>query len=260
MEGALMTTSLPLPAFDGATALVAGGTGNVGFFTVDAFLRAGADVLVPTRSNAKFDHLRSRLAPEFRDRLTGLPVDIGTPEGAKEIAEQAKERTFGGLDAVVSTVASWHQGPPVLSGGYDGFRDVIESTLYPHFVIAEALMPALKSGGSYTTVNGPVGFTDGVHSSTGPIAAATAAQNRLVLAIADETGGDPRVNDMVMWAYLGPTGTRPGSPLHGEEVGAFLAWLAGPQARDVHGRTIHLRTPDQVRRTLAGAAQSGDLG
>ncbi|MGW0710236.1 SDR family oxidoreductase [Streptomyces sp. NPDC002643] len=255
-----MTTSLPLPDLDGATALVAGGTGNVGFFAVDALLRAGADVLVPTRSNAKFDRLRSRLDSSLRDRLSGLPGDIGTPEGAREIAEQARARTFGGLDAVVSTVASWHQGPPVLSGGFDAFREVIESTLYPHFVIAEALVPVLKSGGSFTTVNGPVGFTDGVHSSTGPIAAATAAQNRLVLAIADETGGDPRVNDMVMWAYLGPNGTRPGSPLQGEEVGAFLAWLAGPDAKGVHGRTVHLRTPDQVRRTLSGAAQSGDLG
>jgi NAD(P)-dependent dehydrogenase (short-subunit alcohol dehydrogenase family) len=44
-----MTTSLPLPALAGATTLVAGGTGNVGFFAVDALLRAGADVLVPTR-------------------------------------------------------------------------------------------------------------------------------------------------------------------------------------------------------------------
>jgi hypothetical protein len=137
---------------------------------------------------------------------------------------------------------------------------VIEATLYPHFVIAEALVPALKPGGSYTTVNGPVGFTDGVHASTGPIAAATAAQNRLMLAIADETGGDPRVNDLVMWAYLGPNGTRPGSPSRGEEVGAFLAWLAGPAAKGVHGRTIHLRTPDQVQRTLAGTPHPGDLG
>ncbi|MGW2052045.1 SDR family NAD(P)-dependent oxidoreductase [Streptomyces sp. NPDC001858] len=255
-----MTTPLPLPALDGTTALVAGGTGNVGFFAVDALLRAGADVIVPTRSNAKFDRLRSRLDPELRDRLTGLPGDIGSPEGSREIAEQARAQTFGGLDAVVSTVASWHQGPPVLSGGFDAFREVIESTVYPHFVIAEALVPVLKPGGSFTTVNGPVGFTDGVHSSTGPIAAATAAQNRLVLAVADETGGDPRVNDMVMWAYLGPNGTRPGSPLQGEEVGAFLAWLSGPDAQGVHGRTIHLRTPDQVRRTLTGVAQSGDLG
>jgi NAD(P)-dependent dehydrogenase (short-subunit alcohol dehydrogenase family) len=255
-----MTTPLPLPALDGATALVAGGTGNVGFFAVDALLRAGADVLVPTRSNAKFHRLTTRIAPELRDRLTGLPGDIGTPEGARDIAGQARTKAPGGLDAVVSTVASWHQGPPVLSGGFEAFRNVIESTLYPHFVIAEALVPTLKAGGSYMTVNGPVGFTDGVHSSTGPIAAATAAQNRLLLAIADETGGDPRVNDLVMWAYLGPNGTRPGSPLRGEEVGAFLAWLAGPAAKDVHGHTIHLRTPDQVRRTLAGTPRPGDLG
>ncbi|MFI1705036.1 SDR family oxidoreductase [Streptomyces griseoruber] len=256
----MTTPSLPLPDLDGATALVAGGTGNVGFFAVDALLRAGADVLVPTRDNSKFDRLRSRLAPALRDRLTGLPGDVGDPEGAREIAEQARSKTFGGLDAVISTVATWRQGPPVLSAGLDAFRDVIEGALYPHFVIAEAFVPVLKAGGSFTTINGPVGFTTAVQSSTGPIAAATAAQNRLVLAVADETGGAPRVNDVVMWAYLGPDGTRPGSNLRGEEVGAFLSWLTGPDAAQVHGRTIHLRTPDQVRRTLTGTPQTGDLG
>lgn len=55
----------------------------------------------------------------------------------------------------MSTVASRHQGPPVLSGGFDAFREVIESTVYPHFVIAEALVPVLKADGSFTTVNGP---------------------------------------------------------------------------------------------------------
>lgn len=135
----------------------------------------------------------------------------GGATGSAEVSRAGEDQGPGGLDAVVSTVASWHQGPPVLSGGHEAFRNVIESTLYPHFVIAEALVPALKAGGSYTTVNGPVGFTDSVHASTGPIAASTAAQNRLVLAIADETGGDPRVNDLVMWAYLGPNGTAPAS-------------------------------------------------
>ncbi|WP_112134289.1 SDR family oxidoreductase [Glycomyces dulcitolivorans] len=246
------------PQLAGATALVAGGTGNVGYFAVDALLRAGAEVLVPSRDPAKIERLRSRLAPDLESRLLGLRGDIGTAAGAREIAAQVRDA--GGLDAVVSTVTSWHQGPPVLAAGFDAFRSVIEAALYPHFTAAEALVPLLRPGGAYTTVNGPAGFVDQVGAQVGPIAAATAAQNRLVLAIADETGGDPRVNELVMWAYMGPNGTRPGSPLRGEAVGDVLAWLSSPAAKDVHGATVHLRQPDQAQRILDGQARQGDLG
>lgn len=230
---------------EGAVTLVAGGTGNVGFFAVDALLRAGARVVVPTRDADKLERLRSRLTPDLADRLIGVEGDIGTAAGVRKVAQDARG-VVGDLDAVVSTVASWHQGPPVLTAGFDAFRSVIEATLYPHVLLAEAFIPLLRPEGSYTTVNGPVGFVDQVSAQVGAIAAATAAQNRFVLAVADETQGKPRVNELVMWAYLGPNGTRPGSPLTGEQVGEYLAWLASPAAADVHGQTIHLRSPEQV--------------
>ncbi|HEX9354819.1 MAG TPA: hypothetical protein VF933_13515 [Streptosporangiaceae bacterium] len=100
---------------------------------------------------------------------------------AKQIEDTAGGR---GLDAAVSTVASWHQGLPVLTAGFDAFRAVIEATLYPHFLIAEALVPLVVRDGAYTTINGPAGFTTRVAAPIGPIAAATAAQNRPVQAIA----------------------------------------------------------------------------
>ncbi|MEU9349128.1 SDR family oxidoreductase [Streptomyces sp. NPDC048278] len=254
-----MPPSSPCPDLDGVTALVVGGTGKVGFFAVDGLLRAGADVLVPVRDAVKFDRLRSRLAPCMLGRLVGIPGDLGTPEGVEAVVEQAEARTFGGLDAVVSALATWHQGMPVLTGGFETFRSVVEATLYPHFLVAEFLVPSLKCGGSYTTISGSAGFANAVRARSGALAATTAARNRLTLAIADQTEGDPRVNDVVMWAYPDADGSCPGSSLKGREIGDFLAWLASREADGVHGRTIHLRTPGQVCRALNGVSRPEDL-
>ena len=40
-------------------------------------------------------------------------------------------------------------------------------------------------------------------------------------AVVIETGGRPRVNDLIMHAFIGPAGTRPGPRLNGEQVADF---------------------------------------
>jgi hypothetical protein len=171
---------------EGRDALVVGGTGNVGFFLVDGFLRAGARVLVPSRSPEKIQHLKDRLGSQKAKNILEVPGDVGSPEGAA------------------------------------------------------------------TTINGPAGFVHSPFPGTGAISVAASAQATLVQAIARETDGQPRVNDVVMHAYLGPQGTRQGSPLAGEQVGDFVAALASPLGQDVHGQTIHLTSSQQVIDALTG--------
>ncbi|GAA4736808.1 SDR family NAD(P)-dependent oxidoreductase [Phytohabitans rumicis] len=230
--------------------LVVGGTGNVGYFLVDGFLRAGARVLVPSRSQANLDRLRSRLGPAAAQRLVPVLGDIGTADGAARIQARVGELT-GELYAVAAAPASWHQTASMLQAGFADFKHVIETRLYPHYLAAEALLPLIATAGSYTTINGPAGFISPPPPGIGAIAVAAAAQNKLIEAIAAETAGRPRVNDVVMKAFLGPRGTRPGSPLTGEQVGDYLAALAA-NGTGVHNRTLQLHDPRQVDQALSG--------
>lgn len=232
-------------------ALVVGGTGNVGYFLVDGLLRAGAQVSVPTRSKEKLARLVSRLAEPLRARVEPVFVDIGTAEGARELGRHISSSGIA-LDAVVAAPASWHQTRSMLAAGFEDFKSVIETRLYPHFLAAEALLPLIEADGAYVTINGPAAFAGLPHPGTGSIAVAAMAQNKLVQAIAAETGGQPRVNDVVMWAYLGPNGTRSGSPLEGEQVGDFVAALVSPLGAGVHGQTLHLKSTAQVTNALTG--------
>jgi NAD(P)-dependent dehydrogenase (short-subunit alcohol dehydrogenase family) len=231
--------------------LVVGGTGDVGFFLVDGLLRADAQVIVPTRSKQKFERLISRLTEPLRARVEPVFVDIGTVEGARELGRQVSSSGIA-LDAVVAAPASWHQTRSMLGAGFDDFKSVIETRLYPHFLAAETLLPLIRADGAYVTINGPAAFAGLPQPGTGSIAVAAMAQNKLVQALAAETGGRPRVNDVVMWAYLGPQGTRSGSPLQGEQVGDFVAALVSPLGAGMHGQTLHLKSAVQVTNALTG--------
>lgn len=236
----------------GRDVVVAGGTGNVGYFLVDGFVRAGARAIVPSRSPQKLERLRARLGPDTSERVVGIDGDIGTPEGAAEVQAQIREAAPH-LWAAASAVTSWHQVPSMYQAGFADFKHVIETGLFAHYLAAQTLLPLLAEDGAYTTINGPAGFMGPPPPGGGAMAVTAAAQAKLMQAFGVETGGRPRVNDVIMVAFLGPGGTRQGSPLAGEEVGDFVAALSSPAGAAVHNQTITLRDPAQVQAALAGS-------
>lgn len=244
-------TTLTGQELAGRDVAVIGGTGNVGFFLVDGFLRAGARVIVPSRDPSKLDRLMSRIGQARTRQVVPLVGDIGTPEGAAALHAQIADIT-GRLAATASAPASWHQTTSMLRAGFADFKQVIETRLYPHYLAAETFLPLLDRDGAYTTINGPAGRIQPPPPGLGAIATVAAAQAKLIEAIGAETGGHPRVNDVVMMAFLGPDGTRPGSPLAGEQVADFIVALSTDRASGVHGRSIDLRDPRQVADALAG--------
>ncbi|WP_158861713.1 SDR family oxidoreductase [Leifsonia sp. AG29] len=244
-----MTT--PGALLSGKTALVLGGTGNVGYYLVDGFIRAGAEVLVVSRSAGNLDRLTARLGTDRAERISPIIGDIGTPEGARAVQAAVRDATAR-LDAVTVAAASWHQTPSMLQAGFEDFKRVIETRLYPHYLAAEALLPLVDSAGSYTTINGPAGFMPSPRQGLGPISVVSAAQDKLTRSFAAETDGHPRVNDLVLTVFIGPHGTRPGSPVSGEQAGDYVAALASAAGAGVHNRTLDLSRPEQVAEAVAG--------
>ncbi|GAA0842524.1 hypothetical protein ACFQVD_09790 [Streptosporangium amethystogenes subsp. fukuiense] len=108
----------------GQDAVVIGGTGNVGAFLVDAFVRADARVPVLSRSQDKIDRLLARLGPDKASHVGALIGDIGSAAGA-----------------VAAAPAGWHQTPSMLQAGFDDFKAVIENSLFPHYLAAQTFLP-----------------------------------------------------------------------------------------------------------------------
>ncbi|TQK17639.1 NAD(P)-dependent dehydrogenase (short-subunit alcohol dehydrogenase family) [Microbacterium sp. SLBN-154] len=246
-----------LSLLEGRQIIVVGGTGNVGFFLVKTFASAGAKVVVTSRSTKKVDRLRERLGRDLAGGLSALLGDFGTPESAAALRAQmraAAPEVFAG----VAASASWHQVPSMIQAGFADFRHVIETRLFAHYLAAETILGLLPGEGSYATMNGDAGFSGPPYPGTGAISVSSAAQGKLMEAWGAETGGSPRVNDVVMMASIGPDGARPGSPLTGPEVGVFVAALASPLGASVHNRSIRLRSPHQVEAALRGEFGESD--
>ena len=77
--------------FDGRNVLVTGGASGIGLAIADAFLTAGARVLVADRDRAGLDRLPERLADP--ERLETIEIDIAEP-GAPERSASVPRRSW----------------------------------------------------------------------------------------------------------------------------------------------------------------------
>src|ERR1700690_1357190 len=97
------------PDLAGRRVLVPGGTGGVGEGVVRRYLAAGADVVVPTRAEARAEEFRRVLGPAASDHLHLVVHDYTTFAGAEELARQMEQR-LGGIDDGVAPIGGFWGG------------------------------------------------------------------------------------------------------------------------------------------------------
>jgi len=131
--------------------LVPGGTGAVGEGIVRAFLDAGADVVVPTRSRRRADEFQRVVGTA--DRLHLVVHDYATFAGATDLAAQMTER-LGGIDHVVAPVGGWWAGKRLWEIDEADWQDAFVGLATAHLALARAALPRLTAGGTYQVVVG----------------------------------------------------------------------------------------------------------
>ena len=157
--------------------LVAGGAGEVGEGVVRQFLRAGATVIVPSRSWERLEQLREQLAEDATERLVTRQTNLGDMTSAHAFAATLQQE-FTVIHHVVAALGGWWEGKPLVELDITTWQQVIDSSLTAHFVCARAFLPQmLYTDSSYTFINGS-GALDAVAGS-GPMSVSDAAQNML---------------------------------------------------------------------------------
>lgn len=249
-------TSESAHILSGMTAVVAGGTGEVGEGVVRAFLGAGARVVVPSRSERRLDALREALG-DPGDALVTLAADVGDEAGAGAFRDMLGARDLL-PNAVVASLGGWWSGPPLTSLPLARWQEVIDMGLTAHFVCAKTLLPLLaeRAGSSYTFVNG----AGGLHPVTGsgPVSVSAAAQTMLKDVFAAETPS-VRIQSLLLATPV-RTRSRPDGPpdwISAGEAGAYAVFLASPAGVAARGETVILSHPDQLARTGAEHPGSG---
>lgn len=236
------------------TILVAGGSGNVGRYIVAALLEADARVIVPTRSPEKLEEIR-RLHGEGSGGPVALLGDITDEEdGARILAEVLSDGAT--LDGAIASLGAFVPTRSVLSASRADLARAVEGYLMAHHGAARNLVPRLReTGGSYTMIQGPLAFEIWSPEAS-LVSVATAAQAMLAQAIMKEEAPDEgaprvRVNELVLHSAVGWGDADKQSPLAPIDIGRYVALLASPAAAEMYGRTIHLKSPDQVRELMS---------
>ncbi|EDY53157.1 short chain dehydrogenase [Streptomyces clavuligerus] len=243
---------------DGRVVVVTGGTRGVGAGIADAFLRAGATVLVcarrPPDPRAPGD--ASTAARSAREAARGCagpyfhPVDLRDP-GAVEAFFALVARRYGRLDTLVNNAG----GTPyrlLADGGAARHTRVVELNLLAPLTASLAAYPLLKRAHGSIVM---VGSVSGDRPSPGTAAygAAKAGLASLARSMAVEWAPEIRVNTLV----LGMVRTELSFLHYGDEEGVAAVGRTVPLGRlaepsDVGGAALFLASPGAAY--ISGAA------
>jgi 3-oxoacyl-[acyl-carrier protein] reductase len=234
-------------SLDGKVVVLPGGTGNVGEGIVRAFLKAGATVVVPSRSQSRLDGLTALMGPELGGNLKTVAAGYSTFAEADLLAEKIVTE-HGRVDHVVAAVGGWWMGKALWEIGQDDWQKVFVDVATSHMALARSFVPRLAEHGSYTTIAGFSGRKP--YPAAGIVSMQGAAQLMMREALSAELRGQRRVNDLILGPVINRS--RPGGDanwLTSDQVGQAAVGVARtPAIADEH---VILDTTDDLKRELA---------
>lgn len=135
------------PAFDfsGRHVVVAGGTSGINFGIAEAFARAGASLMVLSRSADKVQAAVARLQAHG-GAVLGQQADVRQPDAVQAALAASHER-FGPINVLVSGAAGNFLAP-VDGMSPNGFKTVVDINLLGSFNVLKLSHPFLRKPGA----------------------------------------------------------------------------------------------------------------
>lgn len=176
---------------DGTTIVVTGAVKGLGRVMTEAFLDAGANVVLGDLPDAGLDEAVADLQSRSGTAV-GTPADVRSWDQVEALVGTAVER-FGGLDVLVNNagVRQLGFGPerPVKDVPLELWRTVIETNLTGSFHGAKAALPHLLERGSGRIVFISTGHWPEASANCGPYVASKFGIEGLARALAQELRG-----------------------------------------------------------------------
>ena len=135
---------LALFSLVGRTALVTGTSRGLGLQMAKALARAGADLVITSRTPESLDGPRRELEALGR-RVTPLPLDVRSEASIREAAAAAEDRA-GGIDVLVNN-AGCNARKPVLDVTWDDWNTVLDTNLRGAFFMSQEIARRMVSRG-----------------------------------------------------------------------------------------------------------------
>ena len=130
----------------GKTAVVTGGAGAIGTVMSEALLKAGANVIIWSRTQKSIDKALLKLTATEDAKIKGMVVDTGEEEGVKKALEEANSY-FGLVDILINGVGGNIGKAPLIEQDLKLFSEVL------HMNLVAGLMVPTKVFGAFWIEN-----------------------------------------------------------------------------------------------------------
>lgn len=135
---------------DGKVALITGGGRGLGQQIAEAFVEAGASVVLCSRKVENCKEVQSQLEAKG-GKAIALELDVTSPESVTGTVAEVLERS-GRIDILVNNSgATW--GAPALEMPFDAWQKVVQTNLTGTFLMSQAVGQHMKEAGGGKIIN-----------------------------------------------------------------------------------------------------------
>jgi NAD(P)-dependent dehydrogenase (short-subunit alcohol dehydrogenase family) len=140
---------IPVPDLSGKVALVTGGSDGIGLHIAARLARAGADVVLPVRSQSKGAAAIRRIRAQTPDaKLSLRTLDLASLRSVAELADELLTEARP-IDILINNAGV--MSPPTRQTTVDGFELQFGVNHLGHVALTTRLLPLLRAGGARIT-------------------------------------------------------------------------------------------------------------
>ncbi len=141
------------PIFDltDKVAIITGGTRGIGLAIAEAFVGAGAKVMVASRKQENVEAAVMQLRQSGGDVL-GVTAHTGSSEAVEALVARTVE-AFGGVDILVNNAATNPHFGPILTAEESHWDKILDVNVKGYFRMVKACVPAMQQRGGGKIIN-----------------------------------------------------------------------------------------------------------
>ena len=218
----------------GRVVVITGATGATGQAAARAFAEQGASLALISRDQGKLDALNSDLnLPE--DRILTRTIELLDVPSVQEAARAVSAR-FGRVDALIHLVGGWTGGRTISESGVDEFKFMLDQHAWTTIHLLRAFSPGLSKNGWGRVIAVTSPLAENPTGKMGPYALGKAAQETLILTLADEFKNTDLTANVIQVEAIDVKGTGDGTLP--EEIVAAMLYLCSDEAGRVNGARL----------------------
>lgn len=140
-----------MPELAGKVAIVTGSTKGIGLAIAEHLARAGASVVVTSRTQTDVDHTAKKLNDAGGGQVLGIACDVRDPDACASLVQQTVDQ-LGRLDILVNN-AGVGRFAPLGELSVEDWKLQIETNLGGVFYCSTAALPHLSASGDGFIIN-----------------------------------------------------------------------------------------------------------